>query len=157
MPFTKKKKKRHTSRTYTKYLSYFFQTLAGDISSPTPPPPLQKRDALPWMAPIEIWAAHELGSAEHCWCPPRALSNANPALGHKEVRMPTDHIVVTTRYSNRQGSKSRQIPCPAREPTSLKNAPRILPFRRSSLPLVGRKQTVFRPQLFSQKSHGSRL
>ena len=36
------------------------------------------------------------------------LSNANPACGHKEVRGSTGHIVVTTRYSDQQGSKSRQ-------------------------------------------------
>ena len=37
------------------------------------------------------------------------LSNANPACGHKEVRRSTGgHIVVITRYSDQQGSKSRQ-------------------------------------------------
>ena len=36
------------------------------------------------------------------------LSNANPACGHKEVRRSTAHIMVTTRYSDEQGSKSRQ-------------------------------------------------
>ena len=36
------------------------------------------------------------------------LSNANPACGHKEVRRSTGHIMVTTRYSNQQGSKSPQ-------------------------------------------------
>ena len=36
------------------------------------------------------------------------LSNANPACGHKEVLRSTGHIVVTTRYSDQQGSKSRQ-------------------------------------------------
>ena len=36
------------------------------------------------------------------------LSNANPASGHKEVRRSTGHIMVTTRYSDHQGSKSRQ-------------------------------------------------
>ena len=36
------------------------------------------------------------------------LSNANPAHGHKEVPRSRGHIVVTTRYSDRQGSKSRQ-------------------------------------------------
>ena len=36
------------------------------------------------------------------------LSNANPACGHKEVRRSTGHIMVTTRYSDQQGSKSRQ-------------------------------------------------
>ena len=34
--------------------------------------------------------------------------NANPACGHKEVRRSTGHIMVTTRYSDQQGSKSRQ-------------------------------------------------
>ena len=36
------------------------------------------------------------------------LSNANPACGHKQVRRSTGHIMVTTRYSDQQGSKSRQ-------------------------------------------------
>ena len=36
------------------------------------------------------------------------LSNANPACVHKEVRRSTGHIIVTTRYSDQQGSKSRQ-------------------------------------------------
>ena len=40
---------------------------------------------------------------------------------------------------------------------SQKNASRILPVRRSLLALVGRKQTVVRDQLFTQKSSGSRL
>ena len=38
-------------------------------------------------------------------------SNANPACGHKEVRSSRGHIMVTARYSNQQGSKSRQNPC----------------------------------------------
>ena len=37
------------------------------------------------------------------------LSNANPACGHKEVRRSTGHIMVPTRYSDQQGSKSQQI------------------------------------------------
>ena len=37
------------------------------------------------------------------------LSNTNPACGQKEVRMLTGHtIMVTTRYSDQQRSKSRQ-------------------------------------------------
>ena len=36
------------------------------------------------------------------------LSNTNPACGHKEVPRSMGHIVVTTRYSDQQGSKSRQ-------------------------------------------------
>ena len=39
------------------------------------------------------------------------LSNVNPARGHKEVRRSTDHIMVTTRYSDQQVSKSRQNLC----------------------------------------------
>ena len=38
-------------------------------------------------------------------------SNANPACGHKEVPRSTGHIVVTTGYSDQQGSKSRQKLC----------------------------------------------
>ena len=33
------------------------------------------------------------------------------AREHKEVRRSTGHIMVTARYLNRQGSKSRQNPC----------------------------------------------
>ena len=36
------------------------------------------------------------------------LSNTNSACGHKEVRRSTGHIVVTTRYSDHKGPKSRQ-------------------------------------------------
>ena len=36
------------------------------------------------------------------------LSNVNPACGHKEVRRSTGRIMVTTRYSDQQGSTSRQ-------------------------------------------------
>ena len=36
------------------------------------------------------------------------LSNANPACGHEEVQRSTGHIIVTTRYLDQQGSKSRQ-------------------------------------------------
>ena len=36
------------------------------------------------------------------------LSNTNPACGHREVRRSTGHIMVTTGYSDQQGSKSRQ-------------------------------------------------
>ena len=36
------------------------------------------------------------------------LINASSACGHKEVPRSTGHIVVTTRYSDQQGSKSRQ-------------------------------------------------
>ena len=43
-------------------------------------------------------------------------------------------------------ASSRPKPC-----ASLKNAPRILPVRRSLLAIVGRKQTVVRGQLFPQK------
>ena len=39
------------------------------------------------------------------------LSNANPACGPKEVRRSTGHLMVTTRYSDQQGSKSRQTLC----------------------------------------------
>ena len=38
----------------------------------------------------------------------RPLSNAHPASGHEEVPRSTGHIMVTTRYSDQQGSKSRQ-------------------------------------------------
>ena len=36
------------------------------------------------------------------------LSNVNPARSHKEVRRSTGQIMVTTRYSDQHGSKSRQ-------------------------------------------------
>ena len=39
------------------------------------------------------------------------LLNANPARGHKEVPRSMGHIMMTARYPNQQGSKSRQNPC----------------------------------------------
>ena len=39
------------------------------------------------------------------------LLNDNPSRGHKEVRRSPGHIMVTARYSNQQGRKSRQNPC----------------------------------------------
>ena len=36
------------------------------------------------------------------------LSNVSPACGHEDVRRSTGHIMVTTRYSDQQGSKSPQ-------------------------------------------------
>ena len=44
------------------------------------------------------------------------ISNDNPARGHKQVRRSRGYIMVTTRYSNQQGSKSRQNFCQA-QPT----------------------------------------
>ena len=38
----------------------------------------------------------------------RPIKCQYPACGHKEVRRSTGHIMVTTRYSDQQGSKSRQ-------------------------------------------------
>ena len=38
-------------------------------------------------------------------------SNVSPARDHKEVRKSTGHTVVTDRYSNKQGTQSRQNPC----------------------------------------------
>ena len=49
------------------------------------------------------------------------LSNANPARGHKEVRRSTGRIVVTTRYSNQQGSKSRLNSCQVQPTESMGN------------------------------------
>ena len=48
----------------------------------------------------------ENNSGKECW--PYLIGRVNPACGHKEVRRPTGHIMVTTRYSDQQGSKSRQ-------------------------------------------------
>ena len=39
---------------------------------------------------------------------PSNSMDANPVRGHKEVPRSTGHIMVTTRYSDQQGSKSRQ-------------------------------------------------
>ena len=36
----------------------------------------------------------------------KKLSNANPACGRKEVLRSKGHVMVTTRYSDQQGSKS---------------------------------------------------
>ena len=41
-------------------------------------------------------------------CDHTDLSNANPACGYKKIRRSTGRIMVTTRYSIQQGSKSRQ-------------------------------------------------
>ena len=49
------------------------------------------------------------------------LSNTNPARGHKEVRRSTGHIMVTTSYSNHQGSKSRHNPCQVGPPETIEN------------------------------------
>ena len=49
------------------------------------------------------------------------LSNVNPARGHKEVRRSTGHIMVTARYSNQQGSKSRQNPCQVQPTENIRN------------------------------------
>ena len=45
------------------------------------------------------------------------LSNANPARGHSEARRSAGYIMVTARYSNQQGSKSRQNPACQVQPT----------------------------------------
>ena len=39
------------------------------------------------------------------------LSNTNPACGHKEVPRLAGHIMVTTRYSDQQGSNSDKTLC----------------------------------------------
>ena len=41
----------------------------------------------------------------------RPTKRQSRPFGHKEIRRPTGHIMVTTRYSDQQGSKSRQNPC----------------------------------------------
>ena len=87
------------------------------------------------------------------------LSNINPARGHNEIRRSMGHIMVTTRWPNQQGSKSRQSPRQVQRPknsrpkpcASLKNAPGILPVRRSLLALEGRKQVVVRYHLSLRK------
>ena len=48
------------------------------------------------------------------------LLNVNPARGHKEVRRSRGHIMVTARYSNSRGSKSRQTPCQIQTSDSIK-------------------------------------
>ena len=72
----------------------------------------------------------------------RPISNVNPACGHKEVPRSTGHIMVTTRYSDQQGSKSLQKvmrlykqwhrPIPKR---FIK--PFLTPYRESSLDRLG--------------------
>ena len=52
----------------------------------------------------------------------------------------------------RDPASTRPKPC-----VSLKNAPRILPVRRSLLAFIGRKQTVVREQFSPQKPPGMRL
>ena len=55
------------------------------------------------------------------------LSNANSARGHKEGRRSRGHIMVITRYSNQQGSTSRQNSCQVQPPENIGN---LSPSRR---------------------------
>ena len=49
------------------------------------------------------------------------LSNINPARGYKEVRRSTSHVIVTTRYSSQQRSKSQQTSCRIRPSENIGN------------------------------------
>ena len=49
------------------------------------------------------------------------LSNVNLTRGHKEVRRSMGHIMVTARYSNQQGSKSRQASCQVQPNQKIEN------------------------------------
>ena len=62
------------------------------------------------MLLIHIFSALSLQLKKLRWHNKSAmdLSNANPACGHKEAGKSTGHIMVTTRYSNQEGYKSRQ-------------------------------------------------
>ena len=52
-----------------------------------------------------LYSSHQpIGPQPH----PAIYVVANPVRGHKEVPRSTGHIMVTTRCSDQQGSKSRQ-------------------------------------------------
>ena len=56
--------------------------------------------------PVLLYSPHEpIGSQPY---PVVYYVVANPVRGHIEVRRSTSHIMVKTRYSDQQGSKSRQ-------------------------------------------------
>ena len=57
-------------------------------------------------------------------------NNVNPARGRKEVRSPTDHIMVITRYLNQQGSKSRQNSYQVQPPGNIGNLSASTQVRR---------------------------
>ena len=79
-------------------------------SSPSTSPTIQQTGLLLLLLLIHTFSVLSLQLKKLRWHNKSAidLSNANPACGHKEVRRSTGHIMVTTRYSDQQGSKSRQ-------------------------------------------------
>ena len=62
--------------------------------------------AFPWL--VNDRAALRL---RRIWCVPTNNMDGNPVRDHKEVPRSTGHIMVTTRYSDQQRSKSRQKVC----------------------------------------------
>ena len=77
------------------------------------------------------------------------LANANPARGHKEARRSTGHIMVTPRYSNQQGLKSRQIHCQVRLTKNIGNLPasRRCLWIRTTFSTVWSTASISEPEL----------
>ena len=71
---------------------------------------------------------------------------ANPACGHKEVRRSTGHIMVTTRYSNQLGSKSRQFSCQVQPPENIGDLSASIrcPWVRTTVSTVCSAASIFR-------------
>ena len=59
---------------------------------------------------VQDWQPYPVDPCSCYMCEHTDISNANPARGYKTIRRPTGRIMVTTRYSIQQGSKSRQNP-----------------------------------------------
>ena len=80
------------------------------------------------------------------------------ATRHAEIwKLETPRSTVVEALGWRSGRASQHPAVQSPVHISLKNAPIILPVRRSLLALVGRKQTVVRHQPFLKKPLGSRL
>ena len=88
------------------------RTAVRDQLFPQKPPGSRFRFSRTGVQPSPGSSTIELPSAfaeSGAYPPDRELpGSANPVRGHKEVPRSTSHIMVTTCYSDQQGSKSRQ-------------------------------------------------
>ena len=83
------------------------------------------RSPVSLIARDRVWCRHGL----HCHTEETTVtqrvshgpSEANPARGHREIRRSTGHIMVTTRYSNQQGSEIATNPCQVQPPENIGN------------------------------------
>ena len=94
-------------------LGIFFFLLWGKISVRVTAPRFEltsQRQKVSWLPTEPSGRSVGLQLEKLRWNNKSAIdiSNANPTCGHKEVRRSTGHIMVTTRYPDQQGSKSRQ-------------------------------------------------